>query len=182
MMSHTKEEVMGTYLYSISTKAKKVGRDSVHPSKFAYKPSMYGRREDEIAMQRVLGPTFRAWRNMPFRKIYYTLGPVVPGAQVFEAEIGHGVTSDDSFPAVAKIVGGGRKMRLQFFDAGRQIDQLVKERTAFLSLQDMLDAGGPAKQYVPSIDWRDPEMVQIAGAYDAAQQARGDERRTYRYG
>lgn len=59
------------------------------------------------------------------------------------------------------------------------IDTLIRANTAFLSLEEMLNAGG---RYRPSCDMREPVMVAIADAYDGAQEARGDERRAYRYG
>jgi len=59
------------------------------------------------------------------------------------------------------------------------IDALIARRTAFRTLADLLNAGG---RYRPSCDVSDPDMRAIADAYDAAQEARGDARRAYRYG
>lgn len=58
------------------------------------------------------------------------------------------------------------------------VDCLVRTNTAFRTLGEMLEAVG----YRPSCDMRVPAMVSIADAYDAAQAARGDARRAYRYG
>ena len=58
------------------------------------------------------------------------------------------------------------------------IDQLIARRTGFSSLDDMLNARGG---YRPSCDVSRLEMELIADAYDAAQAARGDERRAFRY-
>lgn len=60
-----------------------------------------------------------------------------------------------------------------------EIDSVVRRNTAFRSLFDMLLADG---RYRPSLDVREPVMLQIADAYDAAQALRGDDRRAYRYG
>ena len=60
-----------------------------------------------------------------------------------------------------------------------QIDGLIRDNTGFRDLADMLNAAG---SYRPSCDMRQPAMRQIADAYDAAQEARGDVRRAYRYG
>lgn len=58
-------------------------------------------------------------------------------------------------------------------------DKLVRNHTAFRSFREMLWADGG---YCPSLDVREPVMLKIADAYDAAQAARGDARRAYRYG
>lgn len=58
------------------------------------------------------------------------------------------------------------------------IDALVRDNTGFSSLDDMLNAAG---HYRPSCDVSRANMRAIADAYDAAQAARGDERRAYRY-
>ena len=63
------------------------------------------------------------------------------------------------------------------------LDLLVKKHSAFLSFDDLLDAGG---RYRPSLYVRGKsatdarEIRAIADAYDFAQQARGDTRRAYR--
>lgn len=59
------------------------------------------------------------------------------------------------------------------------VDALIRSNTAFRDLADMLNAAG---SYRPSCDVSQPVMRQIADAYDAAQEARGDDRRAYRYG
>lgn len=58
------------------------------------------------------------------------------------------------------------------------IDDLIAHNTGFSSLDDMLNARGG---YRPSCDVSRLEMELIADAYDAAQTARGDERRAFRY-
>ena len=58
------------------------------------------------------------------------------------------------------------------------IDDLIAHNTGFSSLDDMLTARGG---YRPSCDVSRLEMELIADAYDAAQTARGDERRAFRY-
>lgn len=60
-----------------------------------------------------------------------------------------------------------------------ELDALWAANTAFKNLDDCLNAGG---NYRPSLDMRQPVMVRLANDYDAAQAARGDERRAYRYG
>lgn len=58
------------------------------------------------------------------------------------------------------------------------IDDLIAHNSGFSSLDDMLNARGG---YRPSCDVSRLEMELIADAYDAAQAARGDERRAFRY-
>jgi len=58
------------------------------------------------------------------------------------------------------------------------IDYLIAHNSGFSSLDDMLNARGG---YRPSCDVSRLEMELIADAYDAAQSARGDERRAFRY-
>ena len=58
------------------------------------------------------------------------------------------------------------------------IDDLIAHNTGFKSMDDMLNARGG---YRPSCDVSQLEMELIADAYDAAQAARGDERRAFRY-
>ncbi len=59
------------------------------------------------------------------------------------------------------------------------IDSLVRRRTGFAGVKDLLHARGG---YRPSFDMRDPEMATLAAFYDKAMALRGDERRAYRYG
>lgn len=59
------------------------------------------------------------------------------------------------------------------------LETIVRRRTAFTSLQDLLGAKGG---YRPSLDMRDPEMAALAVFYDRAMEQRGDDRRAYRYG
>ena len=58
------------------------------------------------------------------------------------------------------------------------VDDLIAHNSGFSSLDDMLNARGG---YRPSCDVSRLEMELIADAYDAAQAARGDERRAFRY-
>ena len=58
------------------------------------------------------------------------------------------------------------------------VDDLIAHNSGFSSLDDMLNARGG---YRPSCDVSRLEMELIADAYDAAQTARGDERRAFRY-
>ena len=58
------------------------------------------------------------------------------------------------------------------------VDDLIAHNTGFSTLDDMLNARGG---YRPSCDVSRLEMELIADAYDAAQTARGDERRAFRY-
>ena len=58
------------------------------------------------------------------------------------------------------------------------VDDLIAHNSGFSSLDDMLNARGG---YRPSCDVSRFEMELIADAYDAAQAARGDERRAFRY-
>lgn len=57
--------------------------------------------------------------------------------------------------------------------------ELTHSLTAFNSFEDLLEAKG---NYRPSMDMRYAAAVELADLYDAAQEARGDNRRAYRYG
>lgn len=58
-------------------------------------------------------------------------------------------------------------------------DDLTRTHSGFEGFQALLDAKGGFR---PSIDLRQPGLRWLADAYDAAQEARGDERRAFRYG
>lgn len=60
-----------------------------------------------------------------------------------------------------------------------RLDGLWARNTGFCNLRDCLNAGG---SYRPSLDMRQEIMRELADDYDAAQAARGDDRRAYRYG
>lgn len=65
----------------------------------------------------------------------------------------------------------------------KSLDKITTENSAFKSFDAMLNASGG---YRPSIEvasvdgWED--RVILADAYDEAMEARGDDRRAYRYG
>lgn len=59
------------------------------------------------------------------------------------------------------------------------LETIVRRRTAFTDLRDLLGAKGG---YRPSLDMRDAEMAALATFYDQAMERRGDDRRAYRYG
>jgi hypothetical protein len=61
-----------------------------------------------------------------------------------------------------------------------ELDTLTRAHSAFRSFRELVEETHPS--YRPSIDCRDAEKVALADAYDAAQEARGDARRAYRYG
>lgn len=58
------------------------------------------------------------------------------------------------------------------------IDLIVATYTAFTSLEELLNAKGG---YFPSFDVSKHLIKRMADAYDAAQAARGDSRRAFRY-
>ena len=58
-------------------------------------------------------------------------------------------------------------------------DVLTRLYSAFRSFDDLLQCN---RNYRPSINMADPEKREFADLYDAAQQARGDSRRAYRFG
>ncbi len=58
-------------------------------------------------------------------------------------------------------------------------NSLTKANTGFSSFDEMLNAKG---SYRPSMEVSQPEMKELADLYDAAQEARGDDRRAFRYG
>lgn len=58
------------------------------------------------------------------------------------------------------------------------LDAVIAKQTGFSSMADMLTSH---PNYRPSLDMREGWARQVADAYDAAQEARGDARRAYRY-
>ena len=63
--------------------------------------------------------------------------------------------------------------------AHARADELTREWTGFISFDELLNAKGT---YRPSISRGTPEQRELGALYDAAQQARGDERRAFMYG
>ena len=59
------------------------------------------------------------------------------------------------------------------------LDDIVRRRTGFSCLADLLNAKG---RYRPSIDMADTEMTALATYYDKEMERRGDARRAFRYG
>jgi len=59
------------------------------------------------------------------------------------------------------------------------IDKIVRENTAFTTLEDMTRTH---PNYRPSLMVVDPNMLIIADAYDEMMEERGDERRAFRFG
>lgn len=59
------------------------------------------------------------------------------------------------------------------------VDNMVRTNTAFGTLEDMLQAKG---NYRPSLDVSEHDRRMLADLYDATQEARGDDRRAFRYG
>jgi hypothetical protein len=61
-----------------------------------------------------------------------------------------------------------------------RLTRLIRQNTAFHCLDAMRTETRDG--YRPSVDVREPEMVEIADAYDAMMQEHGDPRRAFRYG
>ena len=57
------------------------------------------------------------------------------------------------------------------------LDCITRDMHAARSFDALLDAGG---NYRPTIDVRNTAGLMLADAYDAAQEARGDQRRAFR--
>lgn len=58
-------------------------------------------------------------------------------------------------------------------------DYLTRTLSAFSSFEDLITADG---NYRPSLSRATPETRELGALYDAAQQARGDDRRAFMYG
>lgn len=61
----------------------------------------------------------------------------------------------------------------------KSINTIVRENSAFKSLEAMLDTH---HNYRPTIEVNNRDKLAMADAYDAMQEKRGDDRRAYRYG
>ena len=61
----------------------------------------------------------------------------------------------------------------------KQANLLTWQNTAFSTFEQLLNAEG---NYRPSLSRAEPATRQLGALYDAAQQARGDERRAFMYG
>lgn len=58
-------------------------------------------------------------------------------------------------------------------------DRICRAKTAFGSFAELVDAH---PGYRPSLEVADEDLEDLADAYDAEMEARGDPRRAYRYG
>ena len=58
-------------------------------------------------------------------------------------------------------------------------DELTRKHSAFRSFEELITC---ERNYRPSINMHEPSKRELADLYDAAQEARGDERRAYRFG
>lgn len=63
-------------------------------------------------------------------------------------------------------------------DVWSRSDELAAKHTAFQDFADLLHAAG---QFYPSLNVGDPERLELANLYDAAQSARSDSRRAHRW-
>lgn len=63
--------------------------------------------------------------------------------------------------------------------ATERADRLTRENSAFRNFEDLLQAGG---DYRPSLSRATPDCRELGALYDAAQIARGDDRRAFMYG
>lgn len=170
---------MGTYVYRIKAKGRKIGDGSViHEAVFAYKPYGFDHKTNERWYKRYVGPADRAWNRKPDaerRNVLASLGAPAKGEAVFEIEYCHGSFSDDR-PEVGFLWERDGKL---FVYRYARANELVARRTGFSSMADMLASH---EGYRPSCDVSDPEMREIADLYDAMQERRMDKRRAYRYG
>ena len=71
-----------------------------------------------------------------------------------------------------------------FWTRADHLDKLVRKHSGFSSFSDLIDAKGDYRPTIATARMTGTqvglELVTIANAYDAEQQARGDERRAYR--
>lgn len=184
---------MGVYYYRVEAKARKLADGhAVHVMHYAYKPRGDWSWNDKMERLK-LGPTYRAWGNKPNpeTKDVLVAHEIAEGAVVYRMKFCSGVLSDAAdHPMAGKLTKAGRGWRLVGVEELRhaaqveaaqraELDALWAANTGFKNLDDCLNAGG---NYRPSLDMRQPVMVRLANDYDAAQAARGDERRAYRYG
>jgi hypothetical protein len=81
----------------------------------------------------------------------------------------------DPTPRHIGRLAGDRVLNLTQGGSSMDLDKLTKDLTAFPSFQAMLDA----PNYRPTILIQDQRYLLLALGYDAAQKARGDERRAF---
>ena len=106
-----------------------------------------------------------------------TLCGATPRGEI--TDVSHGSECKRCLKKVAKIEQAEVEVEVEAeVEPVVDIDDLIAHNTGFSSLDDMLNARGG---YRPSCDVSRLEMELIADAYDAAQTARGDERRAFRY-
>ena len=104
-----------------------------------------------------------------------TLCGATPRGEI--TDVSHGNECKRCLKKIAKIEQAEVEAEVEVEQAV-DIDDLIAHNSGFSSLDDMLNARGG---YRPSCDVSRLEMELIADAYDAAQAARGDERRAFRY-
>lgn len=193
---------MGVYCNRVAAKGRKLADGNVvHEMSFAYK---YGRFEDNDRWhKRYAAPAERAWDKKPEAERHNVLvvDALENGAPVYRLPYCRGTLTDGKlglpeekpfygYPVVGKLRAHGKGYRLVSNEELKaeaavresqraELDALWRANTGFRDLEDCLNAGG---RYRPSMDMRQPVMQRLADDYDAAQAARGDDRRAYRYG
>ena len=186
---------MGVYVYKTTPSAVKqvqvqfkdgtVRSAFVQSYTFAYKPyrSVFDGDSNDRMDSRHVEPARRAFAKRgngptPFG----VLGPIQIGSVVENTNSRVAIYDEDSRERVGTVIG------LRAVRAERSVDEIIADRTGFKDLQDMLNTH---HTYFPTIRCRREynlnasarelaDLKRIADAYDAAQAARGDQRRAWR--
>ncbi len=177
---------MGNYLCKVDAKGKKLADGNVvHLYHYAYKPSWNDWRWNDKMYARKLGPAGRAWGKKPDADCRDVLiaAALGDGEPVYRMKYCSGAMNDgalgwaDGHVVVGKLRKAGRGWRME--SNAKVMDDVVANKTAFMNMVDLMNAGG---NYRPSLDMRQPDLVELANYYDQKQAERGDPRRAYRYG
>ena len=159
---------MGTYVYKVTGKivTDSEGRKA-NLLKYAYKLG-YLNFDEQKAMFNT--GCYRAIKYVENSKNF--TGRIAMDAGGYSTRWNYGTITDDGY--------ADRVWRYEHKPKIDRLNRLVRRNTAFHCLDAMRTEtrGG----YRPSIDVREPEMVEIADAYDAMMLEHGDPRRAFRYG
>ena len=159
---------MGVYAYKVSGEivTDNEGRKA-NLLKYAYKLGCFNFDEHKAMFNT---GCYRAIKYVQNSKNF--TGRIAMEAGGYSTHWNYGTITDDGF--ADRIWRYEQKPRID------RLDRLVRENTAFHSLTAMRTETRDG--YLPSVDVREPQMVEIADAYDAMMLEHGDPRRAFRYG
>ncbi len=159
---------MGTYVYKVTGKVvtDNQGRKA-NLLKFVYKLGAFSFDERKAMFET---GCFRADKYVETSKNF--TGRIAMEAGGSSTNWGRGTITDYGFD--------DRVWRYEEKPKVERLTRLIRNNTAFHCLDAMRTEARDG--YRPSVDVREPEMVEIADAYDAMMLEHGDSRRAFRYG